>query len=403
MKAPKSGGPIQQLHKLLSQRTTLRYLIPIVFATLILAVVWQVPGIGSAMQAVTPTATIFINPPPTVTASAQENTITTAVVVTTVATVDVTAEIDATGSPTVAQTGTATADNTMPTALTSSKSSAIPISGAPLERTVNILVLGSDRRPETPNWRTDVMMIVALDFDGGRAGVISIPRDLYIDRIPNHQPNRVNVIDYLGERDEPDGGGPALITQIIQERMGIRIDHYLRFDFSSFQEVVDALGGVDVDVDCPYYDYFEIEDVILNIQPGLVHLSGEEALVYVRSRRLGGDLDRARRQQRFVWAVRNQVLNDSLLPRVPALYQALDDTIQTDIGILNAIRIVRFVLNLDEEHIHGFVLAPPTLLTPGWRFGMSVFIPNWAEIRAATETIFEGDPFLDTNTPTRCP
>jgi LCP family protein required for cell wall assembly len=272
-----------------------------------------------------------------------------------------------------------------------------------LERTLNILVLGSDRRPNTPNWRTDVMMIVALDLESGQAGVISIPRDVYIDSIPNHQPNRVNVIDYLGERDEPDGGGPALLKQIILERMDIRIDHFLRFDFSSFQEVVDALGGVDIEIDCPYYDYFSIEDVILNIQPGLVHMSGAEALVYVRSRRLGGDLDRARRQQRFVWAVRNHVLEKNLLPRVPALYQALDDSIQTDIGIINAIRIVRFALDLDETDIHGFVVAPPTMLTSGWRSGMSVFIPDWPAIRTAAETLFSSAPFLDTNTPTRCP
>jgi len=408
VKAPISGGTIQQLRELLSKQTTLRYAIPILFAGLILALLWQVPGSGSAMQAVPPTATMFINPPPTVTAIAQGATTTEDVVDNNavdnrVANTEATIAITATETQTGTDAVSATMGGTGLTALVPSQDSLEAISSAPLEGTVNILILGSDRRPNTSNWRTDVMMIVALDFASGRAGVISIPRDVYIAQIPKHQPNRVNVIDYLGERDEPDGGGPALLKEIIQEQMGIRIDHYLRFDFSSFQEVVDALGGVDVEVDCAYYDYFEIEDVILNIQPGLVHLSGAEALVYVRSRRLGGDLDRARRQQRFVWAVRNQVHNDGLLPRVPALYQALDDTIQTDIGILNAIRIVRFVLNLDEEHIHGFVLAPPTLLRSGWRSGMSVFIPDWAAIQAATETIFAGDSFLDTNTPTRCP
>ncbi|MEZ4614041.1 MAG: LCP family protein [Caldilineaceae bacterium] len=185
-------------------------------------------------------------------------------------------------TPTTATATVGPVPSDTPTELQSTPTVEPPL---PLEQTTNILVLGSDRRPDTPNWRTDVMMIVALDFSSGKAGVISVPRDVYIDAIPKHQPNRVNVIDYLGERDQPDGGGPALIKQIIRDRMGIRIDHFLRFDFSSFQEVVDALGGVDVEVDCPYYDYFQIEDVILNIQPGVVHMSGAEALVYVRSRR----------------------------------------------------------------------------------------------------------------------
>lgn len=273
----------------------------------------------------------------------------------------------------------------------------------PLERTLNILVLGSDQRVGTTNWRTDVMMIVALDFEHERAGVISVPRDLYIDVIPNHQPNRVNVIDYLGERDEGDGGGPSLLSTIIGDKMEIRIDHFLRFDFNSFQAVVDALGGVDVDIDCPFRDYFSVENTLLNLEPGIVRMDGEQALVYVRSRRFGGDLDRARRQQRFVWAVRNQMLKENMLPRVPALYEALNDSIQTDIGIVNAIRIVRFALALQEEEIHGFVLAPPDLLTSGWRAGMSVFLPDWPAIRRAVQTVFDRPAFIETNTPAHCP
>ncbi|MCB0062712.1 MAG: LCP family protein, partial [Caldilineaceae bacterium] len=282
-------------------------------------------------------------------------------------------------------TTAALATTGMVTASTETQATAQP----PLESTVNILILGSDRRTGTTNWRTDVMMIVALDFARDRAGVISIPRDVYIDLIPNHQPNRMNVIDYLGEQDEPDGGGPALLSSIIAERMGIRIDHFLRFNFESFQTVVDALGGVEVDIDCPFREYFAIEDVLVNLKPGLTRLSGAEALVYVRSRRIGGDLERARRQQRFVWAVRNQMLKENLLPRVPALYGALKDSIQTDIGIVNAIRIVRFALALDEDDIHGFVLAPPDLLTSGWRSGMSIFLADWPAIQEAVQTIFE--------------
>lgn len=275
-------------------------------------------------------------------------------------------------------------------------------SGNPLDKTTNILVLGSDRREGAPNWLTDVMMIVALDYTNGKAGVISIPRDIYIDEIAGHQPNKLNVVDYLGEQDREGGGGPELLSNILYEKMGVRIDHYVRFDFRGFTALVDALGGVEVEIDCPYYDYFQIENVILNVKPGIERLSGDEALVYVRSRKYGGDLDRARRQQRFVWAVRNQVLNENILPRLPALYNAVSDSVQTDIGIVGTLKIARFALDLDKEDITGFVIGYP-LVEEGYVGNMWVFRPHWDEIRAEVQNVFARDPFIDTNTLVECP
>jgi LCP family protein required for cell wall assembly len=278
----------------------------------------------------------------------------------------------------------------------------------PLDRTLNILVLGSDQRANEPNWRTDVMMIVALDLDGGRAGVISIPRDLFLAEIPNHQPNRINVVDYLGEKDEPDGGGPKLLGQLISQHMGLTIDHFLRFDFNSFREVVDALGGVEVDVRCAHNQVSAVARALANagdeqadLPPGILKMDGTTALAFVRSREtIGGDLDRARRQQEFIWAVRNQIVRENLLPRIPALYAALRKSVKTDIDIVTAVQLVRFALKLEAENVHPLVLAPPDLLTPGWRLGMSIFDPNWPKIRERVQQIFE-QPTISTASSTR--
>jgi LCP family protein required for cell wall assembly len=272
----------------------------------------------------------------------------------------------------------------------------------PLSYTTNILVLGSDRREGQPNWRTDVMMIVALDMKNNRAGVISIPRDVYLEEIPGHNPNKINVVDYLGEQDEPDGGGPKLLGSLIEEKMGVPIHHFVRFDFTGFVDLVDALDGVEVEIDCPYYDYFQIEDVVLNVKPGVQRLTGEEALVYVRSRKIGGDLDRARRQQRFIWAVRNQVLNENILPKLPALYNALSDSVQTDMGVVQTLKVVRMAIGLDREDIHGFVIGYP-LVEEGYAGNMWVFRADWPAIREQAQKVFESDPFLDTNTLVECP
>jgi len=267
----------------------------------------------------------------------------------------------------------------------------------PLSRTVNVLVLGSDRRPRMPNWRTDVIMIVAMDMEKGEAAVISIPRDVYVE-IPGHQANRINVADYLGEQDEPGGGGPKLLAGIIQKQMGIPIHYYLRFEFDSFRKVIDALGGVELPLDCPVYEYLPEEDLYLNLAPGTHRLTGYQALVYVRSRRLGGDLERARRQQRMVWAVRRQILAENLLPKIPALYAALKDSVQTDIGLVTAIRFARFALDLEEDDVHGMVIAPPDLLQEGWRRGMFVFLPDWPAIQQRVQTVFDRPPLVETNT-----
>lgn len=266
-----------------------------------------------------------------------------------------------------------------------------------LARTTNILVLGSDRRSGTSNWRTDVIILIALDVQRSVAGVISFPRDIYVESIPGTAPNKLNVVDYLGERNGA-GEGPKLVGKILSQRLGIPIDHYVRFEFDSFREVVDALGGLEISVDCPIFDEIEEEDLYINLGPGTHILSGQEALSYVRTRRAGGDIERARRQQRVIWALRHQFSEQNWLPQIPALYSALSDTIDTDLGVLDIARLAQFALNIDESNVHGVVIGPPDLLTQNFRSGMFVFDADWPAISRVTETVFERPPFTDTNT-----
>lgn len=257
----------------------------------------------------------------------------------------------------------------------------------PLERTRNILILGSDQRPNEPNWRTDVIMIVAVDIERQRVGVISLPRDLFLEEIPGHQANRINVVDYLGEQAEVSGG-PKLLAQIIQARMGIRIDNFVRFNFDAFQNVINAIGGVEVDVDCSYADAMSG----LYIKPGHYLMDGELALKYVRSRYTTSDLDRARRQQQVIWAVRQAMASKDQLTRIPAIYAAVADRLQTDIDIISMVKLSRFALTLQPEKVYPLVLSPPADLQPGWRAGMSVFVADWPAVTNHVQRIFEQSP-----------
>ena len=172
----------------------------------------------------------------------------------------------------------------------------------------------------------------------------------------------------------------------------------MRFDFEGFKQVVDALGGVEVAVECRVYEYLPEEDIELYLLPGTHRLAGKMALGYVRARNQGGDLERARRQQWMVWAVRNQLLSENQLPHLPALYAALRDSVQTDIGFVESIRFTRFALGLAEDDIHGMVISPPDLVRPDWRGGMAVWLADWPLIAERVQTVFDRPPLAQTNT-----
>jgi len=272
-------------------------------------------------------------------------------------------------------------------------------SARPLDDTLNILVLGSDRRPGAPNWRTDVIMIVALDMENGRVGVISIPRDVYVNRPPGgYNSNKINTMDYFGEANHP-GGGPELLSAIIEQKMGIPIHHFVRFNFETFEKVVDALGGVEVEFDCSFYGDLggRSKQKKLVLEPGVHRLDGDQAIIYVRSRAVGGDLDRAERQQRFVWSIRQQALSENLLPKLPALYSALSGSVQTDIGLIDAVRLARFVVDLEPADVHAFVVAPPDMLSYGRSRRLSYFYPHWTVIAERAQKIFDTKEFVETN------
>lgn len=304
----------------------------------------------------------------------------------------------ATSTPTPRSQPTAvqSASQSLPAAPAEKAAPLTPV-GQPLDRTLNLLILGSDRRPFQGDWRTDVLMLIALDLENGQAGAISLPRDIFLEEIPGHKPNKINVVDFLGEQDEA-GSGAYFLASLLEEKIHVPIHHFLRFDFEGFKQVVDALGGVEIAIDCRAYEYLLEEDIALYLEPGNHRLDGRTALAYVRSRNQGGDLERARRQQRVVWAVRHQLLSENQIPHLPALYAALRNAVQTDIGFIDALRLARFALSLQEEEVHGIVISPPDLVRPDWRQGMAVFLPDWPGIAERVQTIFDRPPLLETNT-----
>ena len=166
---------------------------------------------------------------------------------------------------------------------------------------VNLLIMGLDARDlEATAPRTDSMILFTMDPVNLTAGMISIPRDLWVE-IPTSGYGRINTAHYLGDLYDYPGGGPALAALTVERNLGIHIDYYVRINFEAFVTFVDEIGGIDIEVpetiDDPLYPDNNYGYEPLYIEAGLQHFYGDMALKYARTRHSGnGDFDRARRQ-----------------------------------------------------------------------------------------------------------
>ncbi len=264
-----------------------------------------------------------------------------------------------------------------------------------IDTTHNILLLGADRRRSVHKiWRTDTIMLIMVDKEQQEVAVISIPRDTYIT-IPGYGKQRINVVDYFGEGGvvKVKGGGPALLTRVFWQNFGVRVDNYVRIDLEGFAKVIDVLGGVDVEITCPHT--VQWGKTTYHFKKGIQHLTGTELMVYVRARRGSSDIDRARRQQRAILAMRDRARELNLLPRLPALYKTLHNSVQTDLSLLEMLDLARLAMDIPPERVHGRVISYPLVRGTVTSRGESVLMPDLPAIRNVFETAFEQPPLLE--------
>ena len=250
--------------------------------------------------------------------------------------------------------------------------------------TVNFLLIGSDKRSGT-SFRTDTMVIAILRPKEGQVSLISIPRDLWVS-IPGMQNNRINTAYQYGEINGYPGGGSGLLKDTIQYNLGIRIDHTAMVDFDGFRKIVDTLGGVDVPVSCPYTDWHlidptfnpEIEEnwSLFTVPSGVIHMDGDLALWYARSRQKSSDFDRGRRQQEVLRALFNQALQTDSLKRIPDLYNNLKDSVMTDLGLGDILQLSLYAPKMTSADIRSYYIRPPYVSSWITEQGAYVLLPN---------------------------
>jgi len=235
------------------------------------------------------------------------------------------------------------------------------------------------RKGRDTSWRTDTIIVVAIRPHLGRVAMLSVPRDLWVS-IPGYGYNRINVADYHGERTRGPGGGPALVAATLEQNLGISIQAYARVNFDGLIRIIDALGGVDVTVERYFDEWIDDADGTplfhLQLVPGPQHLDGRTALNYCRSRRGTSDMDRSKRQQQVLLAMRKAALRPEVLPRLPGLINALSGTVQTDLPLTRVLSLLNLATKLDQDAFRQKVCDPSMVrdwVTPG---GAQVLLPD---------------------------
>ncbi|MDX9849409.1 MAG: LCP family protein [Anaerolineaceae bacterium] len=242
------------------------------------------------------------------------------------------------------------------------------------EGQVNILVLGSDYRPES-GYRTDVFMLLSIYPKEGTASILSFPRDLYV-YLPGIGNQRINVA-------QPFGGFP-LSKATLEENFGVTADHYIMTNFQGFKGIINSLGGITVNAGAYLYDHCELPqgDAEKNctIYAGPNYMNGDTALWYVRSRYSTSDFDRTRRAQEVIFAIFEKLMSLDAITRAPELYNLYLSSVETDLTLADIVplmpvtsqilsdpsRLRRYAIGLDQ--VSPYVLPDS---------GANVLIPNY--------------------------
>ena len=262
---------------------------------------------------------------------------------------------------------------------------------ARLAGNTNLLLVGLDRRPgATRGGRPDTIIVASFSEETGQLGLVSIPRDLYVD-IPGYGFDRINATAAAALKLGQDPG--ELLESVVETTLEIPVAHTVVIDLGGFERAIDAIGGVDVNVPCAIADNFidprqPDQRRALDIDVGWQHMSGATAAMYVRSRHGRSDWSRARRQQAVLLGVKRRLLSAEGFTRVPALLDGLEKLISTDLSRAEILGLAGRLLSVEPKDVHGLVIGYRETEGHMTKDGKSVLLPKPEAIRAKLDTLF---------------
>ncbi len=189
-----------------------------------------------------------------------------------------------------------------------------------------VLIMGVDKREDDVG-RSDTLMIATIDPRFDQATLLSIPRDTRV-KIRGRGYDKINAAYAYG--------GVGLTESTVENFLGIDIDHYVMIDTNSFVKIIDAIGGVDIDVEKRMFYEDPWDDnggLVIDLYPGQQHMDGKTAVTYVRYRDSEGDIGRVQRQQAFMAACMDKVTSPEIVPRIPKIVREVIDAVDTDMSL----------------------------------------------------------------------
>lgn len=245
---------------------------------------------------------------------------------------------------------------------------------------INITLLGVDQRDDEPldGSRADTVLLLSIDPITKTAAMISFPRDLWVS-IPGYYNQRINVAHAVG--------GPDLLQRTLDTNFGIKSRYFARVSFRGFEQIVDTVGGVIVDVERPIKDdEYPTEDYgyqRIYIPAGPQMMDGKVALQYARSRHSENDFGRARRQQRVLVSLRDRAMQLNMLPKAPTLIGLAQQTISTNFSATELLSLARLASEIEREKIVNLVIDTRYADPFRGQFGEDLLRPNSPAIRKA--------------------
>jgi len=283
-----------------------------------------------------------------------------------------------------------------------------PIKGELSDR-INVLILGMGGVQHEGPYLTDSIILASIKPSTHQIALLSIPRDLYVP-IPKYGWQRINFANALGVARSKDGG--ELSSEVVNDILNVPVHYWVRADFKIFKELVDELGGIEIEVDNSFIDY---QFPGLNYQPRTVSfdvgqqtMDGDRALQFVRSRHGGNgensDFARSKRQQKVLIAIANKVLDQNILihpQRILSFYNILQDNVSSSLDISQIIKLARLASYTPLENIITEViktgpeeLLEQTIMDNG-AYVLKTKTGNFKELSKLAKNIFSTETILE--------
>ena len=235
---------------------------------------------------------------------------------------------------------------------------------------LNIMIMGVDRRADDVG-RSDTLMVLTYNPNEQKASLLSLPRDTRVHIEKNDYDKINHAYAY---------GGHELTQKVVESFLNVSINYYVLIDIQAFEKIIDAVGGVDIDVEKRMYYEDPWDDnggLVIDLQPGLQHLNGKTAIQYVRYRDGEGDIGRINRQQKFMKAFLAQAISPSILPKLPDILSNISSAIQTNMPLSEMIALVSNLPTIQQNGLSSSMVPGQ----PAYIEDISYWIPDIAKTR----------------------